>query len=165
MTQRLLLLARHAKSSWDNAALGDHQRPLNARGQGDAPRVGAHLRERGWVPQQTLSSDAMRTRQTWALMSPALAPDTPVRWLRDLYLAAPGEILAQLGQAPEACQALMVLGHNPGMEDLASLLSGQRIRMTTANVVVLRGQAQSWAQAAQGSWSLEAVVRPRELPA
>lgn len=160
---RLLLLARHAKSSWDDAAQSDHQRPLNARGLRDAPRVGAHLRQHGWIPQLALSSDAMRTRQTWALMSPELAPEAPVTWLHELYLASPSEILGQIAAAPADCQALLALGHNPGMEDLAARLSGAWLRMTTANVVVLRGQGATWEEAARQPWALEAVVRPKEL--
>ena len=95
MTTRRLILMRHAKSSWAIDGQEDHQRPLNKRGRRDAPRVAAALAARDWLPDFVVSSDAERTRQTWAEMNSAFSLDCGVRWTRDLYLAALGDLQPQ----------------------------------------------------------------------
>jgi phosphohistidine phosphatase len=164
MTDRFLLLARHAKSAWDeHDAQDDHQRPLNDRGQHDAPRVGAWLGRHEWFPDLVLSSDALRAQQTWALMAPDLAPDLTPSWRPELYLASPAQIIATLSEADDAHKTVLALGHNPGWELLAAQLCGKPMHMTTGNVAILHGHGDTWAQALAGTWTLKALVRPKEI--
>jgi len=148
-----LILLRHAKSAWGTDAPSDHARPLNKRGRGDAPRIGAELHARGWVPDVVCSSDAQRTRETWARMAPTLAEDAPVLWVPTLYLASAQTILTVALKRAE--DTIMVIGHNPGMEDLVSALSQEAHRFTTCNAAMFERSGQRWA--------LAGLLRPREL--
>ena len=158
-----LLIMRHAKSSWRSGAEDDHARPLNQRGRRDAPRMGAALVERGWVPERVLCSTAQRTRETWELLAPSF-PDAEVSFHPALYLAGVGAI-------QEACQPLaddvgtvLVLGHNPGWEQAAAWLAGDDVSMTTANVALLEHDDEPWYDALHDAsgWTLHALLRPKE---
>jgi phosphohistidine phosphatase len=116
-----LILVRHAKSSWNDPARADHDRPLNARGRHAAPRIGRWLAAQGAVPDEVLTSPAARTRETWALMAPELPGPVPVRTVPALYLAAPATMLQTLRGATGA--TVLMLGHNPGIAEFAALLA------------------------------------------
>ncbi|MEM9463183.1 MAG: histidine phosphatase family protein [Myxococcota bacterium] len=162
-TRRLIIL-RHAKSDWNAGASTDHARPLNGRGRKAAPRVGQHLRELGWVPQVVHSSDATRTRQTWERMHPELGGEPEVTFSRTLYLAGEPEIRAVVASLAASVSTAMLIGHNPGWEDAVTELSGVRVSMTTCNAALLTLTAPTWADAAKRSgWTLEQMVRPKEL--
>jgi len=120
MTLRLIL-TRHAKSSWGDALLDDHDRPLNDRGRRSATTIGRWLAMQDYLPDLVLSSDAARTRETWALMSEAMATRPDVVWSRDLYLAPAGTMMRVL-QAANAT-TVMMLGHNPGIAGFAAMLA------------------------------------------
>jgi phosphohistidine phosphatase len=155
-----LILLRHAKSAWDTGASSDHDRPLSARGRQDAPVIGRWLRQAGWIPEVVLSSTATRTRQTWATMAPHLAPDAAVTFLPKLYLSGVRTVRPIL--AEQTAQTVLLIGHNPGWEDIASTLSGQDVEMTTCNAALLTSDAADWAGAAAGRWRLVDLLRPRE---
>ncbi len=110
-----LILTRHAKSSWDDPKLDDHDRPLNKRGRASAPAIGDWLRQNGWIPDELLSSNAVRTRETWERMG--LHAENAY-FARDLYLAGPDEMMAELKTATG--QTVMMLGHNPGIAHFAN---------------------------------------------
>ncbi|NKX45376.1 SixA phosphatase family protein [Roseicyclus persicicus] len=112
-----LILTRHAKSGWDDPALDDHDRPLNARGQADAPRIGGWLRSKGYLPDRALVSSARRTQETWERLSPELGRPVPMTVVPALYHAEAGEILGQLRRAEG--RTVMVIGHNPGIGEFA----------------------------------------------
>ena len=120
---RRLILARHAKSSWGDPTLTDHDRPLNARGYRAAILVGSVLSELDCVPDVVYSSTSVRTRETWERMEPHLGGQPRVEFHRDLYLASPRMVLAAIASAPEEAEALMVLGHNPSTHALAAHLA------------------------------------------
>lgn len=162
--QRELLIARHAKSSWKSDALDDHRRPLNARGVRDAPVVAAALLQAGHWPDRVYSSDAQRTRQTWAEMA-AVGPERPVEFDRRLYLAGLSEVREWASDWPAGVGRVLVIGHNPGWEEMAARLSGAWREMTTANVAILRGNGATWRDALDGDWQLVRWLRPRELAA
>ncbi len=111
---RTLILMRHAKSDWGGAGLPDHARPLNARGAGDAPLMGAWLRQQGQLPDAVLCSTATRTQETLA----GLGLDAPVRLLPALYHADPDTMLDALQSASGAC--ILMVGHNPGIATFAA---------------------------------------------
>lgn len=156
-----LILLRHAKSAWDTDAPTDHDRPLNARGRRDAPRIGQALRERGWIPDRILSSDAARTQETWRRMAPHLAPDAPVALHPSLYLCSTAVPLQLLAAQSDA--TIMVIGHNPTTEDLLPLLCGEQHQITTCNAALLESDQPGWAAAVRGRWRLVALLRPKEL--
>jgi phosphohistidine phosphatase len=121
---RTLFLFRHAKSSWDNLALDDFDRPLAPRGRKAAPMMGRAMKERGWLPELALVSSARRAVETWQLAAAELAAEPEVRFSRALYHAPPEKLLEALRDAPESCRSLVLVGHNPGLEDLARMLAG-----------------------------------------
>ncbi len=162
--ERRLIVLRHAKSAWETEAASDHQRPLNKRGRRDAPRVAERLCELGWKPDRAFSSDATRTRETWELMKPELG-DVPVSFSRDLYLAGIAAVRVAVSSIADTVRTVMVLGHNPGWEEVVHRLSGSLEGLGTCNAALLAIEANSWHEALllDGCWKLVEVVRPKEI--
>ena len=123
-TTKQLLLLRHAKSSWDDPDLIDFDRPLSGRGLKAAPLVGRELASQGWLPDLALVSPALRSRDTWRLVSAELPAKTPAKFVQALYEASAADVLAKVRQANAATSSLLVLGHNPGLEEFARRLAG-----------------------------------------
>ncbi|MEQ8344444.1 MAG: histidine phosphatase family protein [Sneathiellaceae bacterium] len=121
---RTLYLLRHAKSSWADFGLDDHDRPLNARGVESCTRLVPHLRQEGIAPDLVLCSTAERARATLHGIFPGLPAPLAVRFDPAVYLAAPGDLLALARATAAEVRRLMVIGHNPGLEDLARSLAG-----------------------------------------
>lgn len=118
-----LLLLRHAKSSRNDPSLADFERPLAPRGVKAAPRMGRELVARDWLPERALVSPAVRTHATWDLLIGEW-PDRPsAEFPETLYDASAEEILAELRGAPETVSTLLVIGHNPGLQDLADRIA------------------------------------------
>ena len=156
---------RHAKSSWDDARLADHDRPLNKRGKQDAPRMGHFLRQQGLVPDLIISSTAKRAWRTAVAVAEELGYDPAQIALEPtLYEAEPTAYLARLDQAADSYQTIMLVGHNPGLSDLLSELTGRYENMTTANIAYLRLPIQHWAEASDGlHGQLVQLWRPKEV--
>ena len=162
---KLLSILRHAKSSWGDSSLDDHDRPLNNRGLRDAPRMGALIRKQGLVPETILSSTARRARDTALAAAEAAGFPDEVRFSRTLYGADPDTWLEALGELPDTVGHALVVGHNPGLEELLSLLVGEAQVMPTAALAVVELPIQSWRDVNPGTrGSLRALWRPRELP-
>ena len=159
-----VIVVRHAKSSWKHPELSDHKRPLNKRGKRDAPRVGRALATMGWAPQRVLSSDSVRTRQTWKRVARAFDDDCAVCWLPAFYHGGVAEVLDELVRLPESVDTVLVLGHNPGWESLVFRLCGIHQRMTTANAALLHADGTWDDLTAEGAWDLVTVIRPKDLP-
>jgi phosphohistidine phosphatase len=121
-TPRTLHLLRHAKSSRDDPALADRDRPLSRRGLRNAAVLAERLSGAGFAPELVLCSPALRTRETFAAIEPALAAAPEIRFEERLYGAGAEEIVAVLRSVPDAVGSVLVIGHNPGLEDLVSLL-------------------------------------------
>ncbi|AZO55429.1 MULTISPECIES: histidine phosphatase family protein [unclassified Mesorhizobium] len=121
-----LLLLRHAKSSWDDRDLDDFDRPLAERGLKAARLIGRELAARDWLPDLALVSPALRTRDTWRLVAAELPVHPRVAFAEALYDASAADILRQVRKADPSSGCLVVLGHNPGLEDLAKQLAGPR---------------------------------------
>lgn len=123
---RQLLLLRHAKSSWDDASLPDRDRPLNSRGRHAAAVMRKALQSYGLSPDLVLVSTAKRTLQTLEALEPW--EDTPlVEPMDSLYLATAGQYLTALQDVPETVRSVLLIGHNPGLHDLALLLMAPRL--------------------------------------
>ena len=132
---RKLFLCRHAKSSWNDAALSDFDRPLNKRGIRDAPVMAERLLARSCSPDKVLCSPSVRTRETVAHFVDVLGiEEQKIEYVDAIYEAAPGDLLKAIEQQQEVTE-LMLIGHNPAMEYLASMLNGgDRLTMATCAV-------------------------------
>ena len=168
-----IYLLRHAKSSWDDPALGDFERPLNGRGRKAAPRIGKLLRKRDWTPDLVLCSTAARAAETWELVGAELKAQPQVKLLKTLYLATPGQMLRALRRSPREAAGLLLVGHNPGIEGLAAQLAGPesknkplgrlREKFPTAALAVLEFDGEDWSALAAGSCRLTDFVVARDL--
>ena len=162
---KTLLILRHAKSDWSNSQLSDHDRPLNGRGQYDAPRMGAWLKQQAMVPELIISSTAVRALTTAELFALSCDFDGDMRTTQDFYLAGPPTYIEVLNQLPDNYERVMVVGHNPGMEELVSLLTDKDQRLTTANVAVVELPIASWEELTLFSdGRLKHHWRPKDLP-
>ena len=145
MKKRLTLL-RHAKSSWNNPGLDDRDRPLNKRGERDAPMMGQRLLKKETRPSLILTSPAKRARQTARLIAGEIG--YPLEFLQtehELYLADPGTMLAIIAQQDNAFNDIVLCAHNPGITDLANRLSGASIdNVPTCGMVFLEAEISSW---------------------
>jgi phosphohistidine phosphatase len=165
---RSLYLLRHAKSSWDDPALADHERPLAPRGRRDGKLIAAHLRSKGIAPELVLCSSAARTQVTLESIRPALG-DAAVSVEDGLYGASAHELLGRLRAVPDEAASVLVIGHNPGLHELALALAapgGERDRLRekfpTAALATLELPG-DWASLAPGAATLAAYVVPKEL--
>jgi phosphohistidine phosphatase len=168
-----LSLLRHAKSNWDNPGAKDFDRPLAKRGEEAAPRMGAFMAKNGIAPELILCSPAVRTRQTLDLVLPQLAGTATVAYEEAFYLAAPSVLLARLRKVGAKVHHLMIVGHDPGMQGLATELSGSgdaealealARKFPTAGLAVIRFKAREWAKIEPGKGHLEIFITPKMLP-
>ncbi len=166
MTKRLIL-TRHAKSSWDDPMTPDHERPLNERGKTAATDLGAWMASRGYIPDEVLCSDALRTRETWSGVSPALAAAPSLTLKPALYHAGPDVMLAVLRHATGDC--VMMIGHNPGIAEFASRIVAQAPHhpgfrhYPTGATLVASFEIDSWGELAFGMGAVRDFIVPREL--
>ena len=164
-----LILTRHAKSSWDDPLMPDHDRPLNERGKAAAADLGQWLASRDYVPGEVLCSDALRTRKTFSGIAPAL-PATPVLELKPaLYHAGPDVMMAVLRHAK--ADVVMMIGHNPGIAEFAARLvahppaSLDFQRYPTGATLVVDFDAADWGSVALGTGVVVDFIVPREIVA
>jgi len=150
---RRLIVMRHAKSSWKEPNLDDHERPLNKRGRRDAPMVADAIFERGWIPELILVSSSKRTLQTLERMSHRMGK-TPFEVRSGIYHATVIDLMEELEDMLDN-GTTMIIGHNPGSEILVNHLSGEWHTMPTATAVLLIHSG--------SSWSVEDVIRPKEI--
>ena len=161
-----LLILRHAKSSWRESGIDDHDRPLNERGQRDAPRMGRLLASAGRVPERIVSSTAARARTTAALVAEACGYDGDLLLTEQLYLAGPADCIDVVRAIPDNPASVMLVAHNPGLEQLVELLGGRRERMPTAALAVVALRLDNWSDLrADARGELLELWRPKELPA
>lgn len=169
-----VILVRHAKSSWDDPTLEDHDRPLNKRGRNAAPVIAGWIGERGHLPDLVLCSSAARTQETYRLMSSVL-PDLPAPETEPgLYHAAPADLLARLSDLPDEVVRVMLIGHQPGLGGLARRLAGGTVRprcaqafshFPTAAAAVLEIDIPRWSEIRFGAASFVDFAKPRDLMA
>ena len=166
---RVLYLVRHAKSSWDDPGLLDRERPLAPRGQRAAKRIAEHCARLGIQPELVLCSSALRTRETLELVRPALGVAAEVRLEDELYAASSDELLERIRLVPEAVSSVMLIGHNPGMQNLALVLAAGgegleelEVKFPTGALATLTFGA-AWSELAPGGATLAAYVVPKQL--
>ena len=162
---KTLLVLRHAKSSWSDSALDDHERPLNKRGQRDAPRMGELVREYGLIPDVIISSDALRARLTAEAVAEAARYAGEILLDPRLYMAGPADILSLLASVREHAGTVMIVGHNPGLEKLVEQLTGERHDLPTAALAQIGLPIDQWRDLKP--WMRATLVglwRPKETP-
>jgi len=161
---KTLLILRHAKSGWDVPDLPDHDRPLTERGKKDAKRIGQLLLERGLVPDQIISSTAKRARKTASKVAKACQYAGEVEMTNRLYLASPLQIIEVLREIGDECSIVLVVAHNPGLEEFLRQLTGQPEPMPTATLAQVSVDVDSWQGLSVPSGGcLVQVWRPKEL--
>jgi phosphohistidine phosphatase len=168
-----LILFRHAKSAYP-AGLEDHERPLAERGRKAAPAIGRYMAGQGLVPDLAVVSTARRAEETWALAAEALGKDVPRRNEARIYEAGTAAILGVIRQTEPRVGALLLVGHNPGFQDLALELIGDgdmdglarlRTKFSTAGLAVIDFDAERWSEVSAGGGRLERFVTPKSIKA
>lgn len=168
-TVHRLLLLRHAKSSWDQLDVADHARPLAPRGRRAATSLGAHLRGLGKPPDLVLCSSSARTVETLERIRPALPTGTTIEVEEGLYGADADELLAHVRHVPETVACVLLIGHNPGIGDLAVMLAGLGDRAARAAMAAKFPTAalaslaidQRWSAVEAGAATLDEFWTPR----
>lgn len=166
MTLRLIL-TRHAKSSWNDPHMEDHDRPLNKRGERSAEAIGAWLAEHDYIPALALVSSSKRTRQTWSLIGKALDPTPEVIHSERLYHAEPDTLMDRLRTMQ--ADSVMIVAHNPGIAFFAQALvasppgDARFERFPTAATAVIDFDAPEWAQVTWKSGRVVDLAFARDL--
>ena len=163
MAGKELFLVRHAKSSWDDPTISDHERPLNERGYRNAPEMGRRLSDRGVSPHALISSTALRACTTAEIMAGLLnCPKDQIVLDRALYHASATELQEYLGGLSDDHTSVMLFGHNPGMTRVVSHLYGLALdNLPTCGVVHLQFSTESWAEASRSMPSEATIDFPK----
>jgi phosphohistidine phosphatase len=169
---RRLILFRHAKSDWSAGDSDDASRDLSPRGKRAAPPMGAWIAGRGFIPDLVLCSPAVRARATWRLAKAAFTPTPKTEIENDIYAASPDALLAVVRKTPASVQTLMIVGHNPGLEQFVEMLASKgdpearrnlSQKFPTAAIAVLDLPYDDWVSVAPGCARLDRFVTPRSL--
>ena len=161
---KTLLLLRHAKSNWDNSELADHDRPLNGRGRRDAPRMGQLLAQHDLTPDLIVTSAARRAATTADLVALAAEYSGDIQYTDELYLADPETFLDVARDTPDEVARLLLIGHNPGIEELVSQLAERDETMPTAALACFRLAVDRWGDLNEETAAeLLHLWRPKEL--
>ena len=148
---KLILILRHAKSSWKETGISDHSRPLNRRGKKDAPRMGQVLFEEDLVPDIILSSTARRARDTSGMVAESSGFEGDIHYFESFYHAWPSDYLDALRNLSGDIKIAMIVGHNPGVETLLEMLTGEDERLPTAALALIQLPIDNWSQLTDGA--------------
>ena len=161
---KTLLLLRHAKSSWEDTALPDHDRPLKPRGIKAARRIGRLIRQQNLIPERILCSTATRAKETLRLVEEEFPQLAATEFIAGLYHCQPGEFITALQSVEATVNSVMIVGHNPGMEEWLQILIGKPETMPTGCLVQLAVPLDDWSQVTESTrGDLINIWRPREL--
>jgi phosphohistidine phosphatase len=163
---KTLTLLRHAKSGWDDMSLRDFDRRLNPKGRRAAEVIGRHLRDAGLAFDHVVASPAVRVVETLEGVASGYGRDLAPLWDRRIYLASSAMLLDVVRELPDAHDRVLLVGHNPGLEDLVLLLAADageaKDKYPTATLAEL-AIGDGWSDAAEGAAELVRFVRPRDL--
>lgn len=169
---KTLTLLRHAKSAWDDPVERDFDRPLNGRGRRAANRIGRYMRDEALAFDHVRASPALRVSQTIAGVEDGYGRSLAPQFDRRIYLASAATLLNVIHELDDAHARTLLVGHNPGLEELALLLARDddvplrrelAIKYPTATLAELRFDVDHWADIVEHSGQLVLFVRPREL--
>jgi phosphohistidine phosphatase len=154
MKKKHLLIMRHAKAERDPERWEDYDRPLNARGRRDAPAMGRWLQRQSFFVDEIFSSPALRTRETAERVAEQLEFKGTISLPKPLYEGSSKTYLAQIRLCPASARTLLIVGHNPALEELVELLSGEWLTLKTAAIAHLRFAENDWSAASSNSFEL-----------
>jgi phosphohistidine phosphatase len=161
---KILMLLRHAKSSWKDTSLSDFERPLNERGRKAAETIGRYIRKNGLEPELVLSSPAVRARETIGIVVKAARLQAELRYDERIYEADSLRLTEVVSQVDEDFTSVMIVGHNPGMEELLELWTGYSEHMVTAALAKIQfSEADKWSKVSAAKGSLELMIAPKEI--
>jgi phosphohistidine phosphatase len=167
---KTLTLLRHAKSGWDDPVARDFDRPLNPKGQRAAQAMGRHLRTLGLEFDHVAASPAARVSETLEHVAAGYGSELAPHWDQRIYLASAGTLLELVHDFPEGAERALLVGHNPGLEELVldlvpdgTLRDDVEVKFPTASLVEMRFDADRWQDVAPDSGDLIRFVRPRDL--
>ena len=160
---KTLLLMRHAKSSWKDLSLADHDRPLNRRGRNAAELMGEFLNNQDLVPEAILCSTAKRAKQTVNFLLHTLSFGGEVYFTRDLYHSGSDAYLQELHKLDSGVSVVMLVAHNPGMESAIEDFCGEWERMPTAAIARIDFEIIDWSEVDYDLGDLKVVWRPKEI--
>jgi phosphohistidine phosphatase len=163
MNVKTLLLMRHAKSNWDDASLRDFDRPLAERGRRDAPRMAQALVALDSAPDFIVSSPAVRARETIEAVIREGELTAPLEFNEGIYDASSAALLHIIRRLPDAHRRVLIVGHNPGFEDLLTRLTGERGRVPTAALACIEFQVDRWDDIENGQGKLVWLLTPKQL--
>jgi phosphohistidine phosphatase len=168
---KILTLLRHAKSGWDDPVARDFDRPLNPRGRRAARTIGREMKAQGLAFDLVMASPARRVIETLEEVAAAYGALGP-EYDRRVYLASTVTLLEIVRATPDAVERLLLVGHNPGLEELALCLSGRdegglrgevEVKYPTGTVAQIELPVESWAEVKEGTGRIERFIRPRDL--
>ena len=167
---KTLTLLRHAKSGWDDPVTRDFDRPLNGKGRRAAARVGRYLKDEGLSFDGVVASPALRVQQTIAGVEDGYGRSLAPAWDKRIYMASGATLLDIVQGLDDGRDAMLLVGHNPGLEDLVLALASAspyrdevEIKYPTATLAEMRFAADRWADIGEGQAELVRFIRPREL--
>jgi phosphohistidine phosphatase len=161
---KTVLILRHAKSSWKDENLPDRERPLNKRGREDAPKMGALLGKHDLLPDLVLSSPALRARSTAELVIQESGYEGEVEFRETLYSFDAEPYLEALGGLADSFQCVLLVGHNPAMEELVEALTGEYLPMPTAALAQIELPVEHWSKLSKHrNGRLVNLWRPKEI--
>ena len=162
MPQTLYLL-RHAKSSWKHDSMSDFERPLKGRGRDAAKLVGKRFAIESPQPEVIVCSPAARTRETLEIVLKHSGLRVDQRFDERIYEASLRDLLQVVSEIPDGRQVALMIGHNPGFEELLAFLTGESRRMPTAALAKIKLEVESWKDVKPREGSLESFITPKEL--
>jgi phosphohistidine phosphatase len=169
VVKRLFLL-RHAKSSWDDPHLADHDRPLAPRGRKAAKQIASYMKNKSFEPSIVVCSSALRARQTWEIAAPAFPKRTAIEIEPSLYQAGNEELMSRLRRISRKASSVLLIGHNPAMQELVLTLASEgaqlqliREKFPTAALAVLEARINGWGDLEPGATELADFVTPKRL--
>jgi phosphohistidine phosphatase len=159
---KTLFILRHAKSSWDDPKLSDFDRPLNKRGLEAAPFMGKLMKKRKIQPDIILSSPAKRALQTAELVKKAGELKANIILNKEIYEATASKLLSILSKLEEKYSSVLLVGHNPSLEELLKTLTGKDESMPTAALAKIKLRISEWEQISKGTGELQFLIKPKE---
>lgn len=159
---KTLYILRHAKSNWNDSDLADFDRPLNERGFEAAPLIGAAMYENQFQPDLIISSPAKRAKQTAVLVRASAQLESKIQYDEKIYEASPRRLLQIVSEQSDKLESLMLVGHNPGSEELLKTLTGELRPMATANLAVVDLQIENWSEIDANCGTLRVLISPKD---
>lgn len=163
MFMKQLMLMRHAKSSWDDPQVDDYDRDLNERGKKACKRMGDWFVEHDLIPDLILSSTAIRAKETTERLIERWKDPVDVLWMKELYLAPPQTLMEAITSIDDRINRVLVVAHNPGMEQLVNALRQTYTAFPTAALACMESPIDHWQKADQSPWTCLHFVCPKEM--